>query len=100
MMVAPKVEVGYLEQTAVAGSTQTVWQEVRSRMTQLLTAEAAMKEAEKAIAAGGWVAGWLAAWVIRPQNVLKERGWTMVGRKARQLQFVAAAVAPVARVPF
>lgn len=51
IFVAPKVEVGYLEQTAVSGSERTVWEEARSRMTALIAAEMAMEfaaaEAEK-----------------------------------------------------
>jgi ATPase subunit of ABC transporter with duplicated ATPase domains len=34
--VAPKVEVGYLAQTAVSGSQRTVWEEARSQMTRLI----------------------------------------------------------------
>lgn len=33
LLVAPKVEMGYLEQTAVSGSTRSVWDEARSQMT-------------------------------------------------------------------
>lgn len=43
IFVAPKVEVGYLEQTAVSGSERTVWEEARSRMTALIAAEMAME---------------------------------------------------------
>jgi hypothetical protein len=32
LVVAPKVELGYLEQTAVSGSTRSVWDEARSQM--------------------------------------------------------------------
>lgn len=41
-------QVGYLEQTAVSGSDRPVWEEVRSRMTQLVAAEAALEAATKA----------------------------------------------------
>eukprot|EP00798_Chlamydomonas_sp_ICE-L_P029123 gene29123-32341_t len=47
-----QVEVGYLEQTAVSGSTLTVWEEARSRMTNLLEAEALMDAAEVLLYAG------------------------------------------------
>ena len=47
-----KVELGYLEQTAVSGSDRTVWQEVRSRMTQINLAEAAIESAAAAMTAG------------------------------------------------
>jgi len=57
MFVAPKVEVGYLEQTAVSGSTNTVWEEARSRMTELLEAERMLEEAEEAMYAGDMTAG-------------------------------------------
>ncbi|MEW5302176.1 MAG: hypothetical protein WDW36_004981 [Sanguina aurantia] len=53
IFVAPKVEVGYLEQTAVSGSERTVWEEARSRMTALIAAEMAMEfaaaEAERGV---------------------------------------------------
>ncbi len=52
MCIAPKVEVGYLAQTAVSGSTRTVWEEAKSHMTRLLRAEADIEEAEAALAAG------------------------------------------------
>lgn len=48
IVVAPRLEVGYLEQTAVSGSTRTVWEEARSRMTPLLNAEAALEAAQQA----------------------------------------------------
>ena len=52
LLVAHKVEVGYLAQTAVSGSESTVWQEARSQMTRLLKAEADMALAEVRLAAG------------------------------------------------
>lgn len=52
MVVAPKVEMGYLEQTAVSGSTRTVWEEARSRMTDVLEAEAMLDAAGAAMEAG------------------------------------------------
>ncbi len=56
MAVASKVEVGYLEQTAVSGSQRTVWQEARSQMTALIRAEQDMQDAMAALEAGacGW----------------------------------------------
>lgn len=58
--VAERVQVGYLEQTAVGGSRRTVWQEARSRMTGLVTAERAMRRAERELEQGGCgaAAGW------------------------------------------
>lgn len=52
IFVAPKVEVGYLEQTAVSGSERTVWEEARSRMTALIAAEMAMEHAANAAEQG------------------------------------------------
>ncbi|GBF92144.1 hypothetical protein Rsub_04491 [Raphidocelis subcapitata] len=52
LVVAPKVELGYLSQTAVSGSTRTVWEEARSQMHAMLRAEAAMEVASHAMAAG------------------------------------------------
>lgn len=42
MIVAPKVEVGYLAQTAVSGSQNTVYQEARSQMLRLLQASCSL----------------------------------------------------------
>ena len=52
LLVGSAVEVGYLEQTAVSGSGRTVWAEVRSRMTRLVAAEAALEAAGHAAAGG------------------------------------------------
>jgi len=52
LLVGSAVEVGYLEQTAVSGSGRTVWAEVRSRMTRLVAAEAALEAAGQAAAGG------------------------------------------------
>ncbi len=52
--VAERVQVGYLEQTAVGGSRRSVWQEARSRMTGLVTAERDMRRAEKELEQGAW----------------------------------------------
>lgn len=54
LIVGHKVEVGYLEQTAVSGSENSVWQEARSRMTDLVAAEEAMEAASQAALDGGW----------------------------------------------
>lgn len=51
-MVDSNIEVGYLEQTAVSGSDNTVWEEARSRMTQIINAEASMEAAEAAAERG------------------------------------------------
>eukprot|EP00557_Chaetoceros_sp_GSL56_P004276 CAMPEP_0176493338 /NCGR_PEP_ID=MMETSP0200_2-20121128/9497_1 /TAXON_ID=947934 /ORGANISM="Chaetoceros sp., Strain GSL56" /LENGTH=749 /DNA_ID=CAMNT_0017890997 /DNA_START=39 /DNA_END=2288 /DNA_ORIENTATION=+ len=51
-LVAPKVDVGYLRQTAVAGSTKTVFEEASSEMKKIQEAKARMEEAEKAIIEG------------------------------------------------
>lgn len=45
-------EVAYLEQTAVSGSTRTVWDESRSRMVAINEALAEMEAAEKAVERG------------------------------------------------
>jgi ATP-binding cassette subfamily F protein 3 len=50
--VAPKVELGYLEQTAVSGSTRSVWDEARSQMTSILRAEQDMQVWAEAMADG------------------------------------------------
>lgn len=52
LLVGHKVELGYLEQTAVSGSDRTVWQEARSRMTQINAAEAAIESAAEAMSNG------------------------------------------------
>ncbi len=52
LTIANKVEMGYLEQTAVSGSTNTVWEEARSRMTDLLEAEAMLEAASMAMEQG------------------------------------------------
>ena len=46
------VQVGYLEQTAVSGSDRPVWAEVRSQMTTLVAAEAALEAAGQAAEKG------------------------------------------------
>ena len=38
LLVSPRADVGYLEQTAVSGSSRTVAQEARSRMTHVIDA--------------------------------------------------------------
>ncbi|GAX72848.1 hypothetical protein CEUSTIGMA_g303.t1 [Chlamydomonas eustigma] len=57
LVVAHKVEMGYLEQTAVSGSDRTVWEEARSRMTELLKAEEMLESAGKAMEQGDPMAG-------------------------------------------
>jgi ATPase subunit of ABC transporter with duplicated ATPase domains len=52
VLVSSRAEVGYLEQTAVSGSTRSVWDEARSRMTAILSAEAAMESAAHEMARG------------------------------------------------
>eukprot|EP00899_Mesostigma_viride_P021830 jgi/Mesvir1/29649/Mv21492-RA.3 len=50
--ISPQVHVGYLEQTAVSGSTRTVYEEVTSQMVRVNEAKRAMAEAEAAIERG------------------------------------------------
>ena len=52
LVVGRSVEMGYLEQTAVSGSDRTVWEEARSRMTELIEAEAAIDAASQAASTG------------------------------------------------
>ena len=52
LVVGKSVEMGYLEQTAVSGSGRTVWEEARSRMTELIEAEAAIDAASQAASTG------------------------------------------------
>lgn len=52
LLVAPSVAVGYLAQTAVSGSTKTVYEEARGAMTALAAAEAALEAAAAAAEAG------------------------------------------------
>lgn len=52
LVVGSRVEMGYLEQTAVSGSGRTVWEEARSRMTELIEAEAAIDAASQAASQG------------------------------------------------
>lgn len=47
IIINSKLNVGYFEQTAVSGSTKTVYEEARARMTRLNKAEAALREAER-----------------------------------------------------
>lgn len=47
IIISSKLNVGYFEQTAVSGSTKTVYEEARARMTRLNKAEAALREAER-----------------------------------------------------
>lgn len=50
--ISPRLEVGYLEQVAVSGSTATVYEEARSRMTRLVDAKEALDAAERDLADG------------------------------------------------
>lgn len=52
LVVGRSVEMGYLEQTAVSGSGRTVWEEARSRMTELIEAEEAIDAASEAASIG------------------------------------------------
>jgi ATPase subunit of ABC transporter with duplicated ATPase domains len=52
LLIANSVSLGYLAQTAVSGSTRTVYDEVRNAMQQLVAAEAAMVAAAAAFEAG------------------------------------------------
>jgi ATPase subunit of ABC transporter with duplicated ATPase domains len=52
LLVSPGASLGYLAQTAVSGSTRSVYDEVRSGMTHLVAAEAALEAAALAAAAG------------------------------------------------
>jgi len=51
-LVAPKIDVGYLRQTAVSGSSKTVFEEAASEMKEINEAKARMEDAEVAISAG------------------------------------------------
>jgi len=53
-MVAPKVRVGYLKQTAVAGSRRTVAEEAASGMQELMEAKRAMEEVQRIIENGDY----------------------------------------------
>ncbi|KAF6249260.1 P-loop containing nucleoside triphosphate hydrolase protein [Scenedesmus sp. NREL 46B-D3] len=52
LLIANNVSLGYLAQTAVSGSTRTVYDEVRNAMQQLVAAEAAMVAAAAGFEAG------------------------------------------------
>jgi ATPase subunit of ABC transporter with duplicated ATPase domains len=52
LLIANNVSMGYLAQTAVSGSTRTVYEEVRNAMQQLVAAEAAMVAAAALFEAG------------------------------------------------
>eukprot|EP00884_Botryococcus_braunii_P002776 jgi/Botrbrau1/1249/Bobra.0163s0042.1 len=52
LLVGQRVQLGYLEQTAVSGSNRTVWEEARSRMLDVLQAEADMQAASEAATRG------------------------------------------------
>ena len=51
-LVAPKIDVGYLRQTAVSGSVKTVFEEAASEMKKINDAKVKMEKAESAITAG------------------------------------------------
>jgi ATP-binding cassette subfamily F protein 3 len=51
-LVAPKVRVGYLKQSAVSGSTKTVAEEARSEMTAIENARARLDDASKVVELG------------------------------------------------
>ena len=51
-LVAPKVKVGYLKQTAVSGSTKTVREEAASEMEEINAAKEAMDRLEEQIGGG------------------------------------------------
>ena len=51
-IVAPKIKVGYLKQTAVSGSTKTVAEEAASEMLEINEAAAKCRAAEKRIEGG------------------------------------------------
>ena len=53
-LVAPKIKVGYLKQTAVAGSTRTVAEEAASGMQDIVEAKKQMEEAQEIIANGDY----------------------------------------------
>ncbi|KAG1680802.1 hypothetical protein FOA52_008135 [Chlamydomonas sp. UWO 241] len=57
MLVGHKIELGYLEQTAVSGSELSVWDEARSRMVDVIAAEKMLEDAGKAMEAGDPNAG-------------------------------------------
>ncbi|KAJ9530875.1 hypothetical protein QJQ45_028849, partial [Haematococcus lacustris] len=78
LIVAPKVEVGYLAQTAVSGSQRTVYQEARSQMTSLLKAEEDMRLAERDLAAGDPTA---AERLARAQDAVALAGGADVDRR-------------------
>ena len=46
-----ELEVAYLEQVGVSGSSKTVWEEARSRMTHVIAAEQAVEKALAGVAA-------------------------------------------------
>jgi ABC-type branched-subunit amino acid transport system ATPase component len=52
LLLSPTVTVGYLEQVGVSGSSRSVWEEAKSRMTHVLDAEAALDAALKDVEAG------------------------------------------------
>ncbi len=52
VVLGPQVELGFLPQVGVSGSTRTVWEEAKSHMWDLLAAEQAIDAALKALEAG------------------------------------------------
>ncbi len=52
VVLSPSAELAFLEQVGVGGSTRTVWDEARSRMTYVLDAEAAIEAALRDAEAG------------------------------------------------
>lgn len=51
IVVANKLKVGYLQQTAVSGSTRTIYEEAASAMTDIQNARDALEQAQSVVAA-------------------------------------------------
>ena len=52
IQISKKLQLGYLEQKGVSGSTRSVWDEVMSQMTRVQTATRALEEKETQVAEG------------------------------------------------
>ncbi len=85
-LVAPKIDVGYLRQTAVAGSAKTVFEEAASEMTKINDAKKRMEKAERAIADGDVSDAMLEELTNATSDFENAGGWTQDSKVGNVLQ--------------
>jgi len=96
--VKPGTLVGYLEQTAVAGSTRTVRDEVMSRMGRLRKAKTALASAEAAVEGGDYSEGALSTLADAQTEFEEAGGYTSDERVSKVLGGLGFAEADQARL--